>query len=179
MEFTEAGKAMVNSIYQDMSITKSRNSAEVNSSDVLIGALLRVPAQAIHRRIIQDLNAAGFDDLKLPHIAVLQYPGPDGQRPSTLAERAGVSKQAMNQLLGSLEELGYLKRGNAPREARSRVVHLTRRGKAAFDRIYTILQELEKEWSAELGATQFAQLKQILVRIWNSPLVNSANFRSA
>lgn len=169
---------MVNSIYQSMSTTKSRSSAEVKSTDVLIGALLRVPAQAIHRRIIQELNAAGFDDLRLPHIAVLQYPGPDGQRPSTLAERAGMSKQAVNQLLGSLEELGYLKRGNAPHEGRSRVVRLTRRGRAAFDRIYTILQQLEKEWSAELGAARFAQLKEILLRIWESPLVNGTNIRS-
>ena len=62
---------------------------------MLIGALLRVPAQAIHRRIIKELNAAGFDELRLPHIAVLQFPGPDGVRPSALAERAGLSKQAM------------------------------------------------------------------------------------
>ena len=63
---------------------------------MLIGALLRVPAHAIHRRIIKELNAAGFDELRLPHIAVLQFPGPDGVSPSTLAERAGMSKQAMN-----------------------------------------------------------------------------------
>jgi hypothetical protein len=78
----------------------------VNAKDILIGALLRVPSQAIHRRIIADLNRAGFDELRLPHIAVLQFPGPDGVRPGTLAERAGMSKQAMNQLLGSLEALG-------------------------------------------------------------------------
>src|SRR5260370_42366800 len=82
--------------------------------DVLIGALLRVPAQAIHRRIIKELNAAGFDELRLPHVAVLQFPGPDGVRPGTLAERAGMSKQAMNQLLRSLEGLGYIIRIDAP-----------------------------------------------------------------
>jgi hypothetical protein len=67
-----------------------------------------LPAQAIHRRIIKELNAAGFDELRIPHIAVLQFPGPDGVRPGTLAERAGISKQAMNQLLRSLEGLGYI-----------------------------------------------------------------------
>jgi len=65
--------------------------------------LLRVPAQPIHRRIIRELNAAGFDELREPHMAVLQFPGPNGVRPSALAERAGMSKQAMNQLLRSLE----------------------------------------------------------------------------
>ena len=43
----------------------------------------------------------------MPHMAVLQFPGPDGVRPGALAERAGMSKQAMNRLLQSLEELDY------------------------------------------------------------------------
>ena len=45
-------------------------------------------------------------------MAVLQFPGPDGVRPGTLAERAGMSKQAMNQLLRSLEDLGYITRSD-------------------------------------------------------------------
>ena len=80
----------------------SLKNSPVKTEDMLLGALLRVPAQAIHRRLIKDLNAAGFDGLSLPHMAVLQFPGPDGVRPSTLAERAGMSKQAVNQLLGGL-----------------------------------------------------------------------------
>jgi hypothetical protein len=38
--------------------------------------------------------AAGFEELSMPHISVLQFPGPERVRPSTLAERAGMSKQA-------------------------------------------------------------------------------------
>src|SRR5262252_7042543 len=113
------------------------------SSDMLIGALLRVPAQAIHRRLISELNAAGFGELRLPHIAVLQYPGPDGVRPGTLAERAGMSKQAMNQLLRSLETLGYVSRSDAPEEGRARIVRLTKRGRAAYLRVHDILCDIE------------------------------------
>ena len=79
-----------------MSIPSALINTPVKTKDMLIGALLRVPAQAIHRRIVRELNAAGFDELRLPHIAVLEFPGPDGVRPGTLAERAGISKQAMN-----------------------------------------------------------------------------------
>lgn len=140
------------------------------SEGMLIGALLRVPAQAIHRRIITELNAAGFDDLRVPHMAVLQYPGPDGVRPGVLAERAGTSKQAMNQLLKSLEGLGYLVRSDAPDEGRARVVHFTKRGRDAYARIHAVLREVEREWSAELGARRFAQLKELLLRVWESPL---------
>jgi DNA-binding MarR family transcriptional regulator len=138
---------------------------------MLIGALLRVPAQAIHRRIVNELNEAGFEELRVPHMAVLQFPGPDGGRPSVLAERAGMSKQAMNQLLRSLEGIGYLARSDAPDEGRARVVRLTKRGRAAYAKIHEILQDIEREWSAELGPKQFTQLKELLLRVWESPLI--------
>ncbi|MEZ5294452.1 MAG: MarR family transcriptional regulator [Vicinamibacterales bacterium] len=138
--------------------------------DMLIGALLRVPAQAIHRRIIHELNTAGFDDLRLPHMAVLQFPGPDGVRPGVLAERAGMSKQAMNQLLRSLEGLGYVARSDAPDEGRARLVRLTKRGRAAYAKIHDILRDIERQWSDELGSKPFADLKRLLARVWDSPL---------
>ena len=138
---------------------------------MLIGALLRVPAQAIHRRIISELNAAGFDELRVPHMAVLQYPGPDGVRPGVLAERAGMSKQAMNQLLRSLEDVGYIERSSGGHDRRMRAVRLTKRGQAAYTRISDILRDIEREWADELGAKAFADLKALLVRVWQSPLV--------
>jgi DNA-binding MarR family transcriptional regulator len=153
-----------------MSIPSSPKSSTLKTRELLIGALLRVPAQAIHRRIIQDLNAAGFDDLRLPHIAVLQFPGPDGVRPGTLAERAGMSKQAMNQLLRSLEGLGYIVRSDAPDEGRARIIRFTKRGHAAYSKIHDILRNIEREWSAELGQKDFAQLKELLSRVWEGPL---------
>jgi DNA-binding MarR family transcriptional regulator len=139
--------------------------------DMLIGALLRVPAQAIHRRIITELNRAGFDELRVPHMAVLQFPGPDGVRPGVLAERAGMSKQAMNQLLRSLEALGYLVRSAAPDEGRARIVRLTRRGRAAYAKIHEILRDIEAEWRAELGPKPFTELKGLLLRVWGSRLI--------
>jgi DNA-binding MarR family transcriptional regulator len=138
---------------------------------MLIGALLRVPAQAVQRRIIRELNAAGFAELRVPHMPVLQFPGPDGVRPGALAERAGMSKQAMNQLLRSLEDLGYIARADTRDEGGGRVVRLTRRGRAVYAKVHDILRDIEREWSDELGPAPFAQLKQLLLRVWRSPLV--------
>ena len=149
----------------------SLKNSPVKTEDMLLGALLRVPAQAIHRRLIKDLNAAGFDGLSLPHMAVLQFPGPDGVRPSTLAERAGMSKQAVNQLLGSLEGLGYIVRSDAPHAGGARIVRFTKRGHAAFAKIIDILRDIEYEWRAQLGPKRFAQLKALLIFVWDSPLV--------
>ena len=136
-----------------------------------IGALLRVPSQAIHRRLIRDLNNAGFEDLKLPHMAVLQFPGPDGVRPIVLAERAGISKQAMNQLLGTLETLGYVVRAPLLQEAGARIVRFTPRGEAAYAKIADILRDIEEEWVAEIGPQRLAELQALLARVWNSALL--------
>ena len=135
-----------------------------------IGALLRAPTEAIRRRLISDLKAAGYEDLGVPHLAVLQYPGPDGVRPSMLAERAGISKQAMNQLLKTLEGLGYITRSDVPDESGGRVVHLTKRGHALYKKMADILQEIEHELSKELGSKRFAQLKALLGLLWDSGL---------
>lgn len=142
-----------------------------STDTMLIGALLRYPAAAVQRRLIQGLNQAGFDDLRLPHMAVLQYPGPDGVRPSVLAERAGMSKQAMNQLLQSLERLGYITRENAPEGGRARIVWFTLRGYAAWALIHELLIDVEDEWCEVLGEERFADLKEILLDVWESPLV--------
>lgn len=156
-----------------MSTKKGEGVSEFEPKNLLIGAMLRVPAQAIHHRLIHDLNKAGFDDLSLPHIAVLQYPGPDGVRPGKLAERAGMSKQAMNQLLKSLEELGYITRRDETAGSRARIVRFTHRGQLVFLRIMQILRQVEREWSITLGAKEFAQLKKLLYRVWQSNLIKT------
>jgi DNA-binding MarR family transcriptional regulator len=139
----------------------------------LLGALLRLPAQAVQRRIIAGLNRAGFADLRLPHINVFLYPGPEGARPGELAERAGMSKQAMNQLLQSLERLGYIRRDDANEEdRRARLVHLTERGQAAYDEISEVLIEIEVEWRETLGDERFSRLKELLSDVWVSDLVS-------
>lgn len=152
-------------------MTFFEGNSQVKTRGMLIGALLRVPAEAIHRRIIRELNEAGFKGLSLAHMAVFRYPSPDGARPGVLAERAGMSKQAMNRLLGTLEELGYLDRSDAPDEGRARIVHFTKRGHAAYAKAIEVLRDIEREWNAELGPKDFAKLKELLFRVWESPLV--------
>ena len=155
-----------------MSIQKTKASSAPRVNDILIGALLSVPALAVQRRIIHELNQAGFTELQLFHIPVLRFPGPHGQRPGVLAERAGISKQAMNKLLGSLEASGYLERADLPGEGRARIINFTKRGHAAYAEIFQILKRIEREWSAELGPRNFAQLKKLLARVYTSPLIH-------
>ena len=72
--------------------------------------------------------------------------------------------------MNSNGKFGYIARSNAPEDRRARAVRLTRRGPSAYAKIADILRDIEDEWSAELGPKRFAELKALLVRVWESPL---------
>ena len=134
----------------------------------LIGALLRVPHEAVRERILDRLHAAGFDDIDQAHFSVLQYPGPQGRRPSEITAHARVSKQAMNYLLNQLEQRGYFERVADPEDARSKRIVLTRRGEAVIRVVRDAVTELEREWARQLGTRRFAMLKRLLRELYDS-----------
>ena len=130
-----------------------------------MGALLRMPLDVIQGRILSALHEHGFEDLALAHMAVLRYPGPNGRRPSELAAEANMSKQALNYLLGQLEERGYLERRDDPDDQRAKRVHLTARGEATRGVIRDAVREVEGEWAAALGAGGLEELRALLTRL--------------
>ena len=137
----------------------------------MIGALLRMPVDAVSARILDDLHAAGFTDLVPAHFRVMRWPGPQNRRPSDLAKEAGMTKQAMNYLLRQLEELGYLTRDDDPQDKRSKRVQLTERGYTVAKTVRTTVRTIEREWARELGPEQFDRLRQLLVNLNATPMV--------
>jgi DNA-binding MarR family transcriptional regulator len=129
----------------------------------LIGTLLRMPWEAVQRRMLERLHERGFDDLDAAHLNIFQYPGPQGARPSELAARLRISKQALNYLLGELERLDYLERRPDPDDLRSKRIVLTRRGTSAIGVIREAVGEVETTWAQQLGQKRFAQLRNLLL----------------
>ena len=128
----------------------------------MIGALLRIPWEAVQEHMLQRLHAAGFTDFDPSYLIVVQYPGPQGERPSDLAARLRMSKQALNHLLGQLEHLGYLTRQPDPDDKRSKRITLTPRGTKAATTIRKAVAEMEDTWTQQLGPKRFNQLRTLL-----------------
>jgi DNA-binding MarR family transcriptional regulator len=139
---------------------------ETPASPPLIGALLRVPFETVRDRMLAGLHERGFTDLVAAHLDVFQYPGPENQRPLQLATQTRMTKQALNYLLGQLQQLGYLTREPDDNDQRSRRIRLTRRGHAAIKAIREIVQDVETEWEQQLGARKFAQLRDLLTQLY-------------
>jgi len=131
----------------------------------LIGALLRMSVETVRERMLERLHERGFDDLAPAHLIVMQYPGPQGLRPSDLAAQLRMSKQALNYLLGELERLGYVERLPDPDDLRSRRISVTKRGDAIAAVIREAVGEIEAEWTEKLGAGRFEELRSLLVEL--------------
>lgn len=141
---------------------KSSGSASKPLGPPMIGALLRLPWEAVQEHMLERLHADGFADFDASYLIVVQYPGPQGERPSDLAARLRISKQALNHLLGQLEHLGYLERRPDPDDRRSKRIALTPRGTRAATTIRKAVAEMEDAWKQRLSPRRFAQLRALL-----------------
>lgn len=126
-----------------------------------IGALMRLGLEAARARILEALAEAGMGDLNLTHLGLFQYPPIDGLRPSDVAKRLRISKQALNHILGQLERLGYLER-RAELAGRQTTLRYTERGWRVLDATIAAMQRLEADWQERIGKRRFAELKATL-----------------
>ncbi len=130
----------------------------------LIGALLRVPWEIVNERLLAGLHQRGYDDVIPAHLGVMQYPGPQNMRPSDLADRIGMTRQALNYLLGQMEQRGYLDRVEED-DPRFKRIHLTDRGVALGEAMREIVREVEEEWMEQLGSERYRALRDALTAL--------------
>ncbi len=128
----------------------------------MLGALLRIPFQAIVARIHEGLIATGYADLRPAHFVVFQQMRPEGVRLTELAERAQITKQSMGFLVDYLEEQGYVERVPDPMDKRAKIIRLTERGKDVERAAREILRGIEADWGRQLGEGRLQQLRDTL-----------------
>jgi DNA-binding MarR family transcriptional regulator len=112
--------------------------------------------------MLREVKAAGYDDINPAHFNILQHPTPDGLRPSEVAARGQMTKQAANRLIRHLEQHAYLKLEPDPDDQRARIVRLTERGWALIGTIRTTVEQVEAEWSQRIGTSRFEALRTTL-----------------
>jgi DNA-binding MarR family transcriptional regulator len=142
----------------------ARANATVDEGPPYVGALLRQCLEHVRARMEADLESAGFTDLQPTHLAVFSFPLPDGVRPSDLARRLRMSRQATNHILGQLEALGYIER-RAERKGERRRIFLTPRTRPMVKVAHATLLEIQAEWAAEIGPERFGDFMTALRRL--------------
>lgn len=112
------------------------------------------------------LPAAGFPDIRPAHsINLFRVIDADGTRPGELARRAGVTPQAMAEIVRYLESRGYAERIPDPADGRARIVRLTPRGRQASAVAARVFTGLEAKWERHLGQAPMALLRDMLAEL--------------
>jgi DNA-binding MarR family transcriptional regulator len=130
-----------------------------------LGTLLRMPYQAMMTDTVEPaLSAAGFDDIRAAHLAVIQAlaMNPEGLRSTELAIYAGITKQSMGYLVDHLNAGGYVERAPDPGDLRAKVVRLTPLGWKASQKIRATVLEVKADWAQRIGPDRMEQLQAIL-----------------
>ena len=130
-----------------------------------IGWTLWQATQAWRRDFVAGMAAAGHGWFAQGRGNLLVYIGPDGIRQGDLAEKAGLTKQAVQQFVDDLVRDGIVMRAPDATDARARRVVLTDAGRAAMRDADRIKLQIETRWRDRLGSDAFDQMDALLRQV--------------
>lgn len=130
-----------------------------------IGRLFLRAHRAFSSRSVDKLHEHGHKGLTLAHTTLLSNLDTAGTHITTLAERAGMTKQSMGQLVIDLAQRGYVECITDPHDKRATIVKFTETGWQFLRDAYEIKRELENEYIAILGEENFRTLGRLLTTL--------------
>ena len=130
-----------------------------------IGRLLQRGARAYSEIALVKLHKYGHKGLTLFHTALISNLDIEGTRITMLADRAGVTKQAMGQLVSELETRGYIQREPDPEDKRAVLIKFTKLGWQFLQDAFEVKREIEADYATILGEEGMRQLHSLLNRL--------------
>lgn len=134
-----------------------------------IGRLFQRAARAYSDLALAKLTQRGHQGLTLFHTTLIAHLDLDGTQISALAERAGVTKQAMGQAANELEARQYIARIPDPKDKRAVLIQFTDLGFKFLEDAYQVKLEIEAVYLDLLGEEDFKTLQRLLARIVEAP----------
>src|SRR5215218_4177224 len=127
--------------------------------------LTQVKAAAIHK-LRDRLAEEGYGDIREGHGCVFGFIDMDrGSRLTDLAERSGLTKQAVGEAVTELERLGYVERLPDPDDGRAKIIKLTDWGVDAVLKGRRVFAEIEAGWAEQLGPELLAKFREAATAI--------------
>ena len=96
-------------------------------------------------------NLAARAQVSAAHVHITRHVAIDGSRLGDLARHAGMTKQAMGDLVGQSEAWGLVTREPDPADARGRIVRFTPTGLAWLKAFHDAVAQAEQEFRKEVG----------------------------
>jgi DNA-binding MarR family transcriptional regulator len=132
-----------------------RRLAELADTDLF--QQLTSAGTAAGTKVFTTLAERGYP-VRAAHMPVFSCLEAQGTNISTLASRAGVSRQAMSGLVHDIELVGYVRTFPDPADKRALMVELTERGVEFCETVAEVAAELTEQWRVSLGAERYDAL---------------------
>ena len=127
-----------------------------------IAPAIGAASRAMTAALMSKLAGRGYDDMTPAFASLIPLLDATGARPTMLAQRAGITKQAISQLVRELEERSYVEQVSDPTDTRAKIVRLTKRGIQLRTACIGARQELQQTAMAALGKTRLTRLRNDL-----------------
>jgi len=137
--------------------------------------LLVLAERHLTEALQEHLVEAGFRDHRVVHHHVMAHVTGDGVRLTELAAKAGITKQAMSELVIDLERLGYLQRSTDPSDRRAKMIGFTDKGRAAVKAATRAFEHMH----AAIGDESLASLRPALLAVLEACLSPSRSSERA
>jgi DNA-binding MarR family transcriptional regulator len=128
----------------------------------LLGRLLNKSYRFMSEVATDFLKEKGYTDVRVGHIVALVHIEFEGDTVNTLAQRAGITKQAMSKIVQELVEGEYVISEKHPTDARSVIVKLTDKGYEALTHWKACTEHIDKKFTEILGSDRLSEVKDIL-----------------
>jgi DNA-binding MarR family transcriptional regulator len=149
--------------------------AEKMSSDLTIGMDQPIARLLLDRFRWADkalrgrLAAKGWPEMTPAQSLVFASIDLDGTRPSELARRIGVSRQAVHQTIAELVSVDLLTLVADPQDGRAKLAVVTDEGRRNIAAAQESLDEIEADLQSRIGSHAVAALRAALSADWGSP----------
>jgi DNA-binding MarR family transcriptional regulator len=137
------------------------NDSEFSDTAPILAQAARAQVAAMMAR----LATRGFDGLTPAFASVIPLLDATGARATVLAQRAGVTKQAMGQLVKLLKQRRYVEQVRDASDTRAKVIRLTKRGVALRAACMEVRRELHAAALNALGKQELAKLQDSLRKL--------------
>lgn len=127
-----------------------------------IGRLLNNAIARFEARVLELMAQSGQTEARLSHISLTRNLDRSGTRVSDLAARAGMTKQAMGELVAQCVELGLVASTVDPADKRARIIRFTPRGLKWLQAFRKAVDKAEREMRREVGAAGMEALRKAL-----------------
>lgn len=125
-------------------------------------SLLLAAYQDTASQLLDALGRAGHHAIRHKHGAVFANLDAEGTRPSVLADRAGMTKAALGELVDELERLGYVRRRPDPSDRRAKLVVPSSAAQEVTALVREVNEAIERRYRDLLGETTYLTLRRSL-----------------